>query len=425
MVRQLEKTVGEQSELLDSRKREIEQVKADLDSTLREWNELSDVKRLLEETQKKLQIVEQRNESYQKNLDELTNESNGLREAKLNNGKEITEYRINYQHLENDLQHKCKTIEDKQKIIESQAAQIKQIEGELKQWKANFKKSESKLKECCSQINKGNQVIKVIRDEKKVLKNKYKEVSENLKKTSEEYSEYKELSETELKDLKPKAKLCEEQKSTIEYLQKKLTDEQKLNQNFMPQSQPEKLTTAPKPFMSSIPKTTGFQPTTYKSSFLSTERPASSVTPTGPGADRYSFSKPHYGSSHQSPYSRYSESKTLQGPPSASSLHSMNISGVSKQSSSQSSYHIHCPQSDAKSFRKELDMPEATFNAIGENKSPNVMQMSLVHTTKPAQVAATSKDFGTASDADDSDDSEDSERSQEGIIPIKYIQESQ
>jgi peptidoglycan hydrolase CwlO-like protein len=66
-------------------------------------------------------------------LDELTNESNGLREAKLNNGKEITEYRINYQHLENDLQHKCKTIEDKQKIIESQAAQIKQIEGELKQ----------------------------------------------------------------------------------------------------------------------------------------------------------------------------------------------------------------------------------------------------------------------------------------------------
>ena len=410
-VEQLQKTVQEQSERLEFYTKENQQLKNELDSAIKIKNELSEIKITLEgqnkEMKRKIEILEHDNASYKQDLNNFVSENKELRELKLDNGKNITEYKIRNEHLTNELSDKVKAIEDKQKIIDTQGSQIKQLETENSKIAANFKKLKSKLDQCASEINKGNQIIQELGAERKSYKEKYIDASTKFKDLEKQSSEYKDRAERELEDLRKKAKLCEDQKSTIDYLQRKLTEEQKLNNQtgllantnsrFQPSFNP---STLPRPGTfegsraPSLPKSTSFQPSGYKPSFTATN-PA-------PSSDRYSFQNSQFTPAHNSPYSRYSEHKTLNGTPSASSVHSINISGLSGQNSLQSSYQIHCPSVNTASFKKEMEIESEKMNK--ENKSPNSLAMSLVHTTKPGKVVKMSQEFDRANDHKLSDD---------------------
>lgn len=402
-----------------------------MEKTTSERDDLIEVRKLLEEKERALEILQHKSEGYKKNLDAISKENDELRELKLNNGKDITEFKFKNEHMEKEISEKEKTIQDKQKIIETQTSHIKQLEADLKQINAVFKKCEKKLKESGEEINKGNAAIDTLHQKKTLYKKKCNEYSQKLAEMSSEYSEYKQNAEKELTDLRAKSKLCQEQKETIDYLQKKLTEEQKLNNNFCPSvlEKPVASTSQNRP---NLPKSTSFQPTAYKSSFLSSERPS------GSGGDRYNgLPKPQFSSTHQSPYSRYSDNKNLNGTASASSLHSINFSSASMQSGVNTSYQIHCPSNNTPSYKKEIKFEEEKLDK--ENKAPNTLKMSLVHTTKPGESAKSpsdfkkSLDFGPSSkrDSDDeewnqesSDEGDDSDGEDNGIIPIKYIQES-
>jgi predicted nucleic acid-binding Zn-ribbon protein len=367
-----------------------------------ERDDLLEVRKLLEEKERTLEILQHKSEGYKKNLEVLTKENDELRELKMNNGKDITEFKFKNEHMEKEIRDKVKTIQDKQQIIETQASHIKALEGDLITIKANFKKCEGKLLISSAEINKGNEYLDKLKNKKNEYKVKYKECSQGFKEVSSAYSEYKQNAEKELTDLRAKAKLCEEQKLTIVYLQKKLTDEQKLNSNFIP-SVSEKPASSISQSRPSLPKSTSFQPTAYKSSFIPTERPS------GNNGDRYSgLPKPQYSSTHQSPYSRYQENKNLNGTPSASSLHSINFSSASMQSSVNTSYQINCPSNNTPSYKREMNIEEEKFDK--ENNAPNIFKMSVVHTTKPENGVKSpsefkkSIDFGPSSKRDSYDE---------------------
>ena len=183
-----------------------------------------------------------------------------------------------------------------------------------------------------------------------------------------------------------------------------------------------------------LPKSTTFQPSGYRPSFSSSER-----INANPGTEGSSYQPSQIPSSHlvSSPFSRYNESKTLQNTPSASSVHSMNISGLSGVKSVQSSYQVQYAE-NAGSFKRDSEFDVSKLNK--ENKSPNSsLAMSLVHTTRPGPISKPSAEFEKTTDenmfdrkvpakevdSDLSDDSDDNDKSHEGIIPIKYIQETQ
>ena len=107
------------------------------------------------------------------------------------------------------------------------------------------------------------------------------------------------------------------------------------------------------------------------------------------------------------------------------------------QSSVNTSYQIHCPSTNTPSYKKEMSLEEDKIDK--ENKAPNALKMSLVHTTKPGEGVKApgdfkkSLDFGSTlkRDSEDeewnqesSDEGDDSDGEDNGIIPIKYIQES-
>ena len=185
---------------------------------------------------------------------------------------------------------------------------------------------------------------------------------------------------------------------------------------------------------SNIPKSTTFQPTGYRPSFNSSERKNANT-----GSEFSSYQPPQITPSHlsSSPYSRYNENKTLQNTPSASSIHSMNISGLSGVKSVQSSYQVQYIDS-TETLKRDSEFDITKLNK--ENKSPNnLTSMSLIHTTKPAPSKITSEYEQTSNEnmfkrnvpskdnnSDESDESDDdNDKSHEGIIPIKYFQETQ
>lgn len=397
---------------LQSNSKELQQLKSDLETTTKQRNELQhqngEMKTLLSESKmdfesenrelkRKLELLERDNASYKSELDKISGETKQLRDLRLDNEQNLTKYKLKNESLTNELNDKISSIADKSKLTESQATYIKQLETEIKQCRAKFAKMESKLSQCAKEINKGNDVIEKLRTEKGKFREKYKEYSTK-------YNEYYEKAEPELKDLRAKAKLCEEQKATIDYLQKKLTEEQKLNNKsgllmnntskFQPSFNPSSFAGRPSNVSSTyegasrapnIPKSTTFTSSYKPPSYSSSERGVSA------GVDRYSYQNPSFTPTQNSPYSRYSENKTLNGTPSASSLHSINISGVSGQNSVHSSYQVHCPSNNTASFKKEMEIESSKMNK--ENKSPNALTMSLVHTTKPAENKQPTQEF--------------------------------
>lgn len=342
-VAQLLNNVGEQKARIESNEKELTKLKSELETTISQRNELSEIKLTIEaqnrDMARKIEILEHDNASYKKDLETFVVENKELRELKLNNGKDITEYKLRNEHLNKEIVDKAKSCQDKETIISTQSSQIKQYEDKNDKLEKKCNKMEFKLDQCVKQINKGNEYIESLNKEKK----KYKTMATELK---EKYKDYE--------DLQEKAKLCDKQKETIDYLQKRLTEEQQLNTksgllannnsrfqpSFNPSGMPPSSSTAGSGFdlsnrMSNLPKSTSFQPQNYKSSLNSSERP-----PSGTGASRYSFQNTQMTPGHQSPYSRYSENN-VQKSPSASSIHSINISGLSVPNSVHSSYQVH------------------------------------------------------------------------------------
>lgn len=332
--------VEEQKARIETNEKELKKVKSELEITINQRNELSEIKLNIEaqnrDMSRKIEILEHDNASYKKDLETFVIENKELRELKLNNGKDITEYKLRNEHLNKEIIDKAKACQDKEKIISTQSSQIKQYEDKNDKLEKKCNKMEFKLDQCVKQINKGNEYIESLNKEKK----KYKTMATELK---EKYKDYE--------DLQEKAKLCDKQKETIDYLQKRLTEEQQLNtksgllannnSRFQPSFNPSGMPPTGSGLdssnrMSNLPKSTNFQPQNYKSSLNSSERP-----PSGTVASRYSFQNtPQMTPGHQSPYSRYSENNA-QKSPSASSIHSINISGLSVPNSVHSSYQVY------------------------------------------------------------------------------------
>jgi myosin heavy subunit len=399
-VTQLMNTVQEQRTRIESNEAELSQVKIDLESTIKQRNELAETKLNIDaqnrDMTRRIEILEHDNASYKKDQETFVSENKELRELKLDNGKDITEYRLKNEHLTKEISDKGKACLDKDTIIQTQSSQIKQYDDRVNKQEKQINKMDRKLDECVKQINSGNEYIEKQNKDRK----KYKSMATELK---EKYRDYE--------DLQEKAKLCDKQKETIDYLQKRLTEEQQLNtksgllannnSRFQPSFNPSGIPPTGSLSGSSmdvsnrgsnIPKSTNFQPQSYKSSFNSSERP-----PNGTGASRYSFQNTQMTPGHQSPYSRYSENQTLKSP-SASSVHSINISGLSAPNSVHSGYQVHSASNNTASFKKEIDIRDTITNTQ-ENRPPNASVMSLVHTTKPGTASKTGSFIKTTSDA--------------------------
>lgn len=205
----------------------------------------------------------------------------------------------------------------------------------------------------------------------------------------------------------------EEKNNQIDYLQKKLNEEMALNSKagqlvnntskFTPSFNPSNIGGGLQNYSSSLisgaskfpnlPKSTTFQPSGYRPSFSSAER-----INTNSGTEGSSYQPGQISSSHlaSSPYSRYNENKTLQNTPSASSVHSMSISGLSGVKSVQSSYQVQYVENTG-TFKRESEFGSSKVNK--ENKSPNSsLAMSLVHTTRPGAVSKHSPEFEKTTD---------------------------
>ena len=173
-----------------------------------------------------------------------------------------------------------------------------------------------------------------------------------------------------------------------------------------------------------IPKSTSFQPSSYNPSKSSVERPPAVAAQ----MSRYSYQNSQYTpTQNKSPYSRYSDNKGFNGTPSASSVHSIGISG---ENSIRSSFQVHCEGSqNTGNFKKELELSERKDEK--ENKSPNAMTMSLVHTTKPGVMNSSAREsftktndenmFDRKQPEEDEPDSDGSDDVPDSIIPVKYL----
>lgn len=383
-VDQLKKNLAEREDSLANFKSENEKLRSELESVTTQRNELSEVKLELDKATRAIELLQKENESYKQSVDKLSSENSELREVKLNNGKDITEYKFKNEQLMQQLEDKKQTILDKQEIIDNQKRQIEKLSKDNYTLDKNFRKCKSKLETCASEIDKGNELLADRKQKITKLKESLSKSEKERKEIQQKYDGYYSETQRELEDLRKKAELCKEQKNQIDFLQKKLTSEQMTNHSaasvmnntssYKPSFNPPNLSnqSSSRP---GLPKSSStYQPVPFKSSFASSERPI------GAGADRYSMQNPQMTPSRASPFSRdplYTENKTLNGTPSSSSVHSINISGMP---SVHSSYQVHCPNSASNytaSFKKEEVKDQ-------ENKSPNAMAMSLVHTTKPA-----------------------------------------
>ena len=270
---------------------------------------------------------------------------------------------------------------------------------------------ENKINAAVEQINNGNKNIDKILTERKKFKSEYSKASKELETLKAEYKTFKDMATPKLEELESKSKMVEEQKNMIDYLNKKLTEEKAVNSKassyasggakFQPSGSftPSYGAGSMPP---TIPKTsTSFQPSNYRQSFSSKERPQSAISNI---SNRYSNAQMTPSQANRSPFSRYSENK---GTPSANSVHSINISGMSAANSVHSSYQVHNAGTPAgvqssnngqnfvfkpenasnvgkmvttgpKNYAENL---EKTSNE--ENKDPNSMKQSIVHMTKP------------------------------------------
>lgn len=273
----------------------------------------------------------------------------------------------------------------------------------------SFEKAKKKIELCSEQINKGNSAIEKLKDERKMYKNKFKETKMGYDRVTKEYDDYRGKSEPqllEIRDLRRNneefkdkvdslTKTCNEQKSTIEYLNKRLNEEQVMNKkldlssnnfnNFMPKS---------KPFMG----TTDYNPGPKAPSIPRSSTVGTAQNPPGPipyqskFQGRYAntqFTPSHHGTS---PYSKYSEQKDM-NTPSASSVHSINLTGMSGQNSVKSSFQINSfkdssykPSGTTDYTATFKDKPNFDIEKFDQNKE-NRHPMSYIQTTKPNESA--------------------------------------
>ena len=89
-VTQLMNTVQEQRTRIESNEAELSQVKIDLESTIKQRNELAETKLNIDaqnrDMTRRIEILEHDNASYKKDQETFVSENKELRELKLDNG---------------------------------------------------------------------------------------------------------------------------------------------------------------------------------------------------------------------------------------------------------------------------------------------------------------------------------------------------
>ncbi|CAI2385053.1 unnamed protein product [Moneuplotes crassus] len=428
-VEDLSKTKEDLEQQLNARTTELERIKVNHEAVTKERDELLKNKIEIEGQNKAMantiQNLERDCSSNKNNIEKLIEENKELRELKINNSRDLTELQVKNEHLNKEILDKSQSVADKDTIIKTQSNQIDQLKEQVQGLDKKTKKMEYKLNTACDQITKGNKYIEKTQEKNKVLKEKNSDIQKKFNRLEQSSQEYADKAEKELKELREIAKEAEELRSTNQYLNRKLTDQTKLNEKsglamnnvskFQPSINP--VTTSPSRFDPSRIPTTGLnRPPAFQSSFLSKAGNSSERPPVGSEIGRPSFRNTQFtptSNYQKSPCSRYSENRAPNMEPPGSSLHSVNFSGMSGANSLHSSYSVH--------------------------KEPN-SQMSFMHTTKPGpkptdssskpvdysskpananSLERTSHDKSPLeADAGSDDDSDDNE---EGIVPVKYF----
>ena len=187
-------------------------------------------------------------------------------------------------------------------------------------------------------------------------------------------------------DIKQKNDKIATQESSIQYLNKKLNEEQQMQNTFS------RTNFAPKG--ASIPRSNPTLPPNP-----SFPAPYTNKFQNGNSINKYQFTPLH---NTASPFSKYSsDHKPMNSTPSANSIHSINLTGMSGQSSLKSSFQVNTFNDNlhkasglanyTASFQKEINFEETKIDQNKENTPP----MAMINTTKPVQREAAGE-TGTA-----------------------------